>query len=76
MVFSHCKSENTYQEGKGANLGTLCLKEKKGKKMFPIQIKYFDVNDVYAGGEDFWVMWKQSDDTDDKDGDEEDLGSK
>ena len=44
--------------------------------MFPIQIKHFQVNDVYAGGEYFWMMWKQSDDTDGKDGDEEDLGSK
>ena len=44
--------------------------------MFPIQIKYFDVNNVYAGGEDFWIMWKELDDTDGKDGNEEDLWSK
>ena len=37
-------------------------------KMFPIPIKYFDVNDVYEGGcETFWIMWKQLDDTDGKD---------
>ena len=44
--------------------------------MFPIQIKYFDVNDVYAGGEGFCIMWKESDQTDGKDGNEEDLWSK
>ena len=44
--------------------------------MFPIQIKYFDVNDVYAGGKDSWIRWKQLDDTDGKDGNAEDLWSK
>ena len=44
--------------------------------MFPIQIKHFYVNDVYAGGEYFWMMWTELDDTDGKDGYEEDLESK